>query len=197
MDQNQEFLDWLRRESSSGTEIFLHGFRHWMPERLEGLSFRAKRSLWGHWINNRWVNNEAEFCGLPEVEKVKLLRLGMSAFTLSQIKCSGFVAPTWHGTPAIKSLQGEGLLMVESRFFVRSLKSAEKRFVPPLAWNQSDCREATLVGGYPWLKTLLQLPLIKVSIHPGDFQGTGPEKIVEQVLSRGTASTYAELFEPM
>ncbi len=194
MDQSAEFLAWLRQESANGTEIFLHGYRHWMPERAERAAFAGHRNLWGEWINRHWVQDEAEFCGLSDHEKIRLLKLGLAAFHQAGLPCAGFVAPTWHGSPKMSTLSLQGIQIQETRFFIKHLDSLRERFAPPLAWTPSEMGKAKLIGGQAWLKLLMHLPLIKVAIHPGDMDSSETLRILERVYTTGTWSRYRELF---
>jgi predicted deacetylase len=195
MTQSQEFLAWLRGESAIGTEIFLHGYRHWMPELAEGADFKGQRSAWGQWMNKRWVRQEAEFCGLSEREKSQLLKMGLEAFHQAGIPCAGFVAPTWHGCPGRRALSAQEINILETRFFINHLETRRQRFAPPLAWSHAERGQAKLIGGAWWLQLLLNLPLIKVAIHPGDMDVTGTLRILEKVFATGKSSSYRELFE--
>ena len=195
MEESREFLAWLQEEIAAGTEVFLHGYRHWMPELAEASNLAGKRNAWGHWVNRRWVAQEAEFCGLSEADRDHLLELGASAFRKSKLDCIGFVAPTWYGSPSQKSLLQQGFRIQETRFFIRHLQSGRARLAPPLAWDLSRGGEPMLFGGMVWLQTLLRLPLIKVAIHPGDLAGHEVLNTIEQVIQRGTGSNCVEIFE--
>ncbi len=194
MNQNAEFLAWLRQEAEMGTEIFLHGYRHWMPERAEGAAFKGHRNNWGQWINRHWVQDEAEFCGLSDNEKTRLLKLGLAAFQQASLTCVGFIAPTWHGSPKKSILRLQGIKIQETRFFIKHLDSLRERFAPPLAWTPSEMGKAKLIGGQAWLKLLMHLPLIKVAIHPGDMDSSETLRILEGVCASGSWSSYRELF---
>lgn len=195
MDQNEEFLAWLRGESTLGTEIFLHGYRHWMPELAEGGDFKGQRSAWGRWMNKHWVQQEAEFCGLSDREKNRLLKMGLAAFQQTDIPCAGFVAPTWHGRPGRSVLRAQEINILETRFFINHLETRQQRFAPPLAWGLAERGQAKLIGGAWWLHLLLKQPLIKVAIHPGDMDVTETLRILEKVFATGKSSSYRELFE--
>ena len=192
--QSGDFLAWLHEEASAGTEIFLHGFRHWMPELSEGADFKGKRSGWGRWVNRNLVDQEAEFSGLARPDQERLLTLGRTSFRECGIEPVGFVAPTWHGSPTVTALRNHGIRIRETRFRIENLESGASRFAPPLAWDLSRGGDPALFGGGAWLRTLLRLPLIKVAIHPGDFSGAGAERVLERVVAHGTASTYKGLF---
>ena len=194
MEKSGEFLDWLKEEEALGTEIFLHGFRHRIPELSEGVGFKGHRNFWGHWVNRRLVDQEAEFSGLDRSDQERLLALGASAFRKCGLEPVGFVAPTWHGSPTVAALRNHGIRIWETRFRIQELNSGASRFAPPLAWDLSRGGEPTLFGGSFWLQALLRLPLIKLAIHPGDLSGAESLKVIERVLESGCGSTYRELF---
>lgn len=188
-----EFLAWLREKHSDGSEIFLHGYHHLMEERLIGNAEDSKRSAWGRWVNRNLVAGEAEFCGLPAGERDRLLDLGLAAMSKAGIPADGFVAPTWHGAPPKPSLKSRGVVLWEGRFRLHHLPSGESRFAPPLAWD-APTSAARLLGGRPWLASLLRLPLFKVALHPGDLASAEALATVGEVYSRAREIAYAEVF---
>ncbi len=192
MEGEGEFLAWLREKAAGGAEIFLHGFRHLAPERVEdGAGIR--RSAWGRWVNRRLVGGEAEFCGLDPAHRARLLELGMGSFRASGIRAEGFVAPTWYGAPPRARLREAGLRLWETRFRLHDLGDGAARFAPPLSWAPPAAgRDAVLFGGRPWLEALLRLPLIKVALHPGDLDGRGVEGTLERVVAAGRGVSYRE-----
>lgn len=189
-----EFLGWLREKASAGSEILLHGYRHLMPERVDGDgALRAGRSAWGRWVNKRLVAGEAEFCGLPASEREVLLRSGAEAMARAGFPAHAFVAPTWHGGPPESSLRSLGFTLQETRFRLHHIPSGRSRFAPPLSWT-SDRGESRLAGGKAWLESLIRLPLMKVALHPGDLAGSGATRILERVFSSGRETAYREVF---
>ena len=188
-----EFLAWLKEKEAAGSEIFLHGYHHLMQERLDGAQLQARRSRWGNWVNRRLVGGEAEFCGLGDPDKVRLLDLGLEAFRQDGIAAGAFVAPTWHGAPPESALRDRGFTLWETRFGLRHLPSGASRLVPPVSWGPvSD--EPALMGGTAWLAALVRLPLIKVALHPGDLKGVTVFKTLEGIASRGREIAYGDVF---
>jgi predicted deacetylase len=195
MDRSREFISWLREESAAGTELFLHGYHHAMIETVRGAEFRGRRGAYGRWVNRNLVAREAEFCGLPAGESLRLLDLGLASWARTGLPLAGFVAPTWHGTPDPEVMKGRGIPLRETRFRLERLADGRARFAPPLAWDQSrPDRGPVLAGGDPWLRLLLRLPLIKVAIHPGDFEGRGALAVLESVFAAGAGIGYADAF---
>lgn len=194
MEAEGDFLAWLHQESRAGTEIFLHGYYHLMPERVPGAIFKGRRSAWGRWINQAMVNGEAEFCGLGNTDKLELLQNGLATFEKCQLLPLGIVAPTWFGLSPTASLGSLKVRILESRFFIFNLENQARKFAPPLAWNQSIKDEPSLVGGRIWLQTLLRLPLIKIALHPGDLKAVETSRILDQVLKSGEGIHYGQLF---
>ncbi|MEO6096176.1 MAG: DUF2334 domain-containing protein [Fibrobacteria bacterium] len=197
MESDPEFLTWLRLENTRGTELFLHGYYHKMIEVVPGAdgSVERIRSAWGRFINRKLVAQEAEFCGLSESAAGRLLDLGLEAWERAGLARTGFVAPTWHGSPPARRLREAGLGLWETRFHLRRLSDGASRFVPALAWDLSAPQgNPRLYGGGWWLRLLTALPLIKVAIHPGDFESPGTEAVLRRVFSAGTNISYADVF---
>ena len=213
IQDHDDFIHWIKSESELGSEIFLHGYRHLMPEKVEGEEFKGRRTAWGKWINKKWVNEEAEFCGLDSETSGKLLGLGCEAFkslmkkenqNRSQIQSqnknemiplAGFVAPTWHGAPSILQLKNQDIVIFEKRFSIHHLKSGQKVFAPPIAWNFD--KENSLFGGNLWLKIAQALPLIKIALHPPDFHSEETWKTLEKILHSGEGAAYRTLFKQL
>jgi predicted deacetylase len=187
-----DFLAWLREKESEGSEILLHGYHHLMLERLSAPG-SVRRSAWGRWVNRKLVGDEAEFCGLPEADRVRLLDLGMESMAKAGLSASGFVAPTWHGAPPKPALQAQGLDLWEGRFLLHHLPSGASRFIPPLAWDAPG-KDARLMGGKPWLAALSSLPFIKVALHPGDLESPSALRVVESVFAGSLETAYADAF---
>ncbi len=196
IQDDEDFILWLKSENEIGTEIFLHGYRHLMPEKVEGSDFKGTRTYWGKWINKKWVNDEAEFCGIDSMTSGRLLDLGCQAFQIlnqkATIPLAGFVAPTWHGAPSSIQLKNQGIPIFEKRFSIHHLISGQKIFAPPIAWNFE--KENSVFGGNLWLNMALTLPLIKVALHPPDFQSEETWKTIEKILQSGEGISYRALF---
>jgi predicted deacetylase len=196
MDQSGEFLAWLKAESARGCELFLHGYHHQMIELREGPEYHSGRSAFGRWVNRNLVSQEAEFCGLPRAESERLLDLALAAWRRSGLPLTGFVAPTWYGSPDRETLRARGVEFRETRFRVQRMGDGASRFAPPLAWDLSKGkRGAVLFGGKFWLRTALLFPVIKVAIHPGDLDGPETLATLESVFRLGANIGYRELFE--
>ena len=199
MHGNAEFLAWLRKESGRGTELFLHGYHHRMAEHVAGGTaaggaFGARRNAWGRFIN-RFVAGEAEFAGLARAGQAGILSEALAVWRRTGLPLAGFVAPTWHGAPAASGLRSQGVPLWETRFRLHHLSTFRSRFVPPLAWGRSrNSGEPRLLGGEPWLATILRAPLLKVALHPGDLEGSGTESQLSRVFAAGENLAYGEVF---
>lgn len=196
MDASAEFVAWLREESGRGTELFLHGYHHWMGELARRGAFGARRNAWGRWVNRHMVESEAEFSGLPRTAQAGILSEGLASWRRTALPLAGFVAPTWHGAPEASRMRAEGLMLWETRFRLHHLPTARARFVPPLAWGKSGSGgNPKLAGGSAWLAALLRVPLIKVALHPGDLEGGNAEPVLERVFAAGENAGYGEVFK--
>jgi predicted deacetylase len=194
LDQSPAFLAWLREEHGRGTDLFLHGYHHWMGELALGEAFAARRSAWGRLVN-RSAGREAEFAGLPRADRARILAAGLAAWRRAGLPLAGFVAPTWHGAPEAARMRAEGIALWETRFRLHHLPTGRARFVPPLAWAKAGAGgEARLFGGEAWLRALLNLPLMKVALHPGDLDGRRAGAVLERVFAAGENVAYGEIF---
>jgi predicted deacetylase len=195
IEEEPEFLAWLREKAAAGSEILLHGFRHLAQERLPETGGEVRRTAWGRWVNRSLVGWEAELCGLPDGAKRELVRRGGGSFRRAGLPLLGFVAPTWHGTPSRVILRDEGFRIRETRLAVQDLASGRSRFAPPLAWMaRPDGQGVRLPGGRAALAAMIELPLIKVAVHPGDLDDAGAVRALERVAASGSPVSYAGLF---
>jgi uncharacterized protein len=196
MYEDAAFMAWLGEKGAEGTEILLHGYRHWMPERAEPAGYRSGRSRWGSWVNRRMVDGEAEFCGLPGPERERLLESGTEVFRRAGMPNLGFVSPTWHGSPSSAMLRSRGFHFWETRFFLHCLSRGVSRFAPALTWSPgANGKEPSMFGGSLWSSLAMGLPLVRVAIHPGDLRGKAVMKILEKLLVRGKNIRYADDFK--
>ena len=195
MDGHAEFVAWLGEEGARGTELFLHGYHHWMGELVAGNPAPGRRNAWGRFVNRTLVDREAEFSGLPRRAQARILADGLEAWGRTGLPMAGFVAPTWHGSPARADLRAGGVVLWETRFRLLHLPTGRTRFVPPLAWNLATrAGEPELFGGGAWLGSLLRIPLMKVALHPGDMEGRGTESVLARVIAAGENTAYGEVF---
>lgn len=194
MDGSAEFIAWLREEESRGTELFLHGYHHLMGELCGRASSGGRRNAWGRFVNRRLVEREAEFCGLPRAERSRLFGAGMEAWERTGLPLSGFVAPTWHGSPPREDLRASGIVLWETRFRLVHVPTGRSALVPPLAWGRSASGGVTLTGGEPWRLGLMRLPLLKVALHPGDLESDGVEDVLARLFPAGRNVGYGEVF---
>jgi predicted deacetylase len=140
--EQKAFCGWLQKMHESGHEIFIHGFHHntqagikTEQQELESSESGAtvfKRSMWGELINKLLVNQEAEFCGLKEPEKTKLVQWAIEDFRQAGLPVYGFVAPAWYGNLSLDVLARSGFRYSESRCFVYDVSNRKKVFAPPL-----------------------------------------------------------------
>jgi hypothetical protein len=125
---------------------------------------------------------------------LRVLQLGLESWGRTGLPLAGFVAPTWHGSPPAAALREYGLGLWETRFRLHRLSDGESRFAPPIAWDLSSPEAPRLFGGGLWLNGLKRLPLIKVAIHPGDFEGPGTLPVLERVFAAGSSIAYTDAF---
>ena len=101
LKNNADFCSWLHEKQTEGHQIFSHGLNHCTSKYLARNGYKIARVRhrykFGTWINNNLVNNQAEFCGWSENDKIEVARLAKEQFQEIGIEPEGFVVPTWYG----------------------------------------------------------------------------------------------------
>lgn len=171
-DRRPELADWLAERCGAGDRVAMHGFQH----RAQG--------------------SRAEFAGLGEDDARRAIAAGRRVLRLAGIQARGFVAPGYAYTGALsKILAGTfewwasgsavhgdgGRRTTRSPALHLARPGAAGLLVSPLA-----LRLAGRLGG----------PLLRLDLHPGDFDKPRHVGAVERVLRdarRRMAVTYDEL----
>jgi predicted deacetylase len=166
ISENSAFRSWLARKIEAGHEPVLHGYFHQRQKRHTD-SFRSKLTT------EIYTASEGEFFDLSIEEASTRARQGLEDLAFLPRKVVGFIAPAWllgaHAETAICKL---GFLYttrldrvqtfgqcadIRSQSLVWSTR-ARWRGVMSLAWNR--CLALALARS----------PLIRIGIHPQDFQ---------------------------
>ncbi len=205
MSDHVEYGQALKVRQQNGQEIFLHGYRHLMPEKLKGainlqgdhvIEEKWQRSLAGK-IFNRFNADEAEFAGLNPSQQNQLLTLGQKQFQDMGLSLQGFVVPTWQGCPALSLLKEKKFHFTESRTCIWDLQRNERKIIPALAWMGNKSFNEIL---HLLLTAHRQSPwhlfsTLRIALHPGDFSKAGMEKALGALLQCGVCISYTDLFQ--
>jgi predicted deacetylase len=189
------FLNDCRRQ---GHELVLHGFYH---DRL-----RQKTTVKNFYWSRLYTNREAEFLDLPEPEALARINAGKKMFASQNWPTDGFIAPAWLMAPGLIDLLAQAgftytntlrhlfvlqkpARRIASQSFCYSTRAAWRRKVS-LSWNKG-------LALY-----LSRAALLRVSLHPRDFEFPSIRRQVERLIkdaaqSGFTPSTYRDFVQAL
>ena len=189
------FCRWLETLARQGHEIVAHGYCH--QRALRPVDTWRQR-----WMTQVYTTGEGEFYDLSRDEAAELLGRARADFAkLDAPEPMGFIAPAWLlSDPARAAVReagfryttfltgvetfGVGGRFIPARSLVYSPRNRWRR-VCSLVWNAGLAR---------WLE---DVPLMRLGLHPPDYQHVNLWRQVRQIiaaaLTRRCAETYAEL----
>jgi predicted deacetylase len=190
--ENRDFVQWLRDLESAGHEIVLHGYFH-QRQRRPNESLRAKV------ITRSYTSDEGEFYDLDYKQALERITRGRDEFVRAGLRPRGFIAPAWllspEGERAARDAEMEYTTRLTSvhdlrtghceraRSLVYSVRNSWRR-ATSLAWNGTCAR------------LLAETPLLRLSLHPPDFEHAEIWTQVTQLLDRfaetRTPTTYRD-----
>jgi len=166
IDLDPDFSSWLASLVATGHETVLHGFHH-LRRKHQGEGMLTR------FITRSYTAGEGEFYDLPFAEASELLKKGKSAFEACGLNSPGFIAPAWllgrEAGQAVKEMGFEYTTVINtvhdyregrefrSRSLVYSVRSPWRRTVS-LLWNEM------------LLRVLKNAPLVRLGIHPPDWE---------------------------
>ena len=190
-------ISWATTAQQQGDELVLHGYYHDRLGRKDSIS---------QWFWTRlYTNREAEYLDLPPEEARDRLSQGRRMLGDLGWKIHGFIAPAWLMSPIVPPILRElgfdytntiqGILALGSE--IRHLPGRSLCWSVRAAWR----RQASLAWN-AWLGARLrQASLVRVSLHPRDFEFVTVRQQIEwqikSALDAGfQAVTYASYVSP-
>jgi predicted deacetylase len=165
VDEDPEFLAWLRARQDEGHEIVLHGFYHRRTPRAGGGPARRL-------VTEHYTAGEGEFYDLDYEEARVRMEEGREMLTGAGLDVVGFVAPAWLlGEEAEQAARNLGFVYTTRLGGVLDLRSGEWTAAPSLVWSvRSGWRRLLSRGWNAWLAgRLRKSPLARVGLHPPDW----------------------------
>ncbi len=186
------FAAWLREKCGEGHEAVVHGYYH----------LRAGRTSDGPWkriVTRSYTAGEGEFYDLDEEAAGRLLADGRRAFDACGVTYSGFIAPAWLlGAAAEQAVRRAGFDYTTRIASVSDFRGGTVHPSRSLVWSvRAGWRRACSLGWNALLeRTLHAAPLLRVGIHPPDWDHPAIRRqilqIVGRALLRREAMTYAQ-----
>jgi predicted deacetylase len=178
-----ELVGWLRGCVEAGDAVAQHGLRHRRRRRLGPAGGLRASALGG---------DAAEFAGLGSLETGHAVETGLGILRRAGLAPRGFIAPAYYYSPALRRevarrfawwaglwrVHGAGLS--SPALCLGSSSEVKRRTSPRLVLA------AARHGG----------PLVRVDVHPVDFEHPGHVAVLERVLERTAGRrpvTYDEL----
>jgi predicted deacetylase len=165
---------WLRARVASGDAVAQHGLRHARYRRVQGPS-----SLFAHLRGGQG----AEFAGLGSRESGDAVGRGREILAEAGLEPRGFIAPAYAYSPALRRVLGRvfdwwaGLAGVHlrGRSGIRS---------PALCLGSSTAFKRLTSPALVGAAGLHPGPLMRIDIHPSDFERRTHRRAIEGLLRR-------------
>ena len=190
-DRRPEMADWLRECNDGGDAIAQHGFQH----------LQLRRPAWPRQALTQIAHcGDAEFVGLDGDETLRAVEAGRRVLKLAGIEPTGFVAPAYAYTHALRaSLATRFAWWVELLRLRRGLAGADaspSRLRPPVAVTGAGPLRRAIAPALLRGTAATAGSTLRVDVHPGDLEHPRHMLALEAVLqaARGrTPVTYDDL----
>jgi uncharacterized protein len=185
------FCEWLRRSVTGGHEAVVHGYYH-QRERS------GSEGAWSRLVTESYTAGEGEFYDMEKGVAYERVTRALGEFHEAGLAPVGFVAPAWLlGDAASEAVKRAGFQyttrigtvedlvrgeVYESQSLVYSVRAAWRR-VTSLGWNSL------------LLRVLGDRPLVRVGLHPPDWQYAEIREHALKCLARALAGREAIPYE--
>ena len=181
VSMNATFAERLREQVAAGHEPVLHGYYHLREQQ-------AADGIFKKMVTQSYTAGEGEFFDLSETEARERLKSGMSEFTACGVAATGFIAPAWLlGDDAECAVRNLGFEYTTRIATVSDFKSGDVHSARSLVWSVRAAwrRVCSLAWNRLLALTLRNAPLLRVGIHPPDWDHTA---IRDQILNLTSAA---------
>lgn len=187
--RDPEFLAWCRAPRPFEISWWLHGYRHLDDASADdGAALSRKDRLRRRFL----TGGEGEFLPLDATEHARRLHAGLDVFAecLPGVRPAGFVAPAWlyRAEALFPALRAHGLERTEDHHALHDLRGNAVRSVPApvVTWATRNLPYRLLsLAVCParawWFR---RAPVLRVALHPHDFDHPATAANAEAVLRR-------------
>jgi len=185
------FAAWLRERVAVGHEPVLHGYYHLREQQSADGVFKKM-------VTQSYTAGEGEFFDLSETEARERLKSGMSEFTACGVAATGFIAPAWllgdDAECAVRSLAFEYTTRIAT---VSDFKSGVVHSARSLVWSVRAAwrRVCSLAWNRLLALTLRNAPLLRVGIHPPDWDHAAIRNQIMSLTSAALAGRRAMTYQ--
>jgi len=188
-----EFCDWLGEWVRAGHEAVVHGYYH-LRERNPA----AGAGVWNHLVTESYTAGEGEFYDLGEEEASARVTRAREEFRAIGLAPSGFVAPAWLlGEAAGRAVKRAGFQYTTRIGQIEDLVRDEAHVSQSLVYSVRAAWRRTMSLG--WNSLLLgalgDRPLVRVGLHPPDWEHPTIREHAQKCLSRALAAREAMTYE--
>lgn len=198
-ERSPEMVRWLIEREQRGDAIAQHGFQHLRSHgarRGEG-AYQALRTL--------GADTQSEFVGLDEQETRRAVDAGRRVLKLAGLEPTGFVAPGYAYTPALRRTLGERfqwwteLLGLHRARAARERRSAADHELlgPPIALSSEGRVRRGLSPALLRAGAVLARGTLRLDLHPADLDDTRHMLALEWVLRRCAGTREAVTYEQL
>jgi predicted deacetylase len=166
IDQDPDFLAWLRKKEAAGHEMVLHGFYHRREEAAGG-------GLVQKIVTEHYTAGEGEFYDLDYEAARDRMEEGREKLTGAGLDVVGFIAPAWLlGDEAERAARNLGFAYTTRLGGVLDLRSGDYTASQSLVYSvRSAWRRVVSLWWNAWLASRLRKnPLARLGLHPPDWR---------------------------
>jgi len=191
ISMNATFAEWLRERVAAGHEPVLHGYYHLREQQAADGVFKKM-------VTQSYTAGEGEFFDLSETEARERLKSGMSEFTACGVAATGFIAPAWLlGDDAECAVRNFGFEYTTRIATVSDFKSGDVHSARSLVWSvRAQWRRVCSLAWNRLLALILRnAPLLRVGIHPPDWDHTSIRDQILNLISAALAGRRAMTYQ--
>jgi predicted deacetylase len=185
------FCEWLRGSTAAGNEAVVHGYFHQREPR-------GGEGAWNRLVTESYTAGEGEFFDMDEAEAFARVTKAEAEFREAGLAPTGFIAPAWLlGEEAGRAVKRAGFQYTTRIGVVEDLQHGESHASQSLVYSvRAGWRRAMSVG---WNGLLLRMlgdrPLVRVGLHPPDWQYPAIRRHALKCIVRALAGREAITYE--
>lgn len=191
ISEDHYFSQWLREKCEEGHEAVVHGFYH---QRKAVTRDGACKRL----ITTIYTAGEGEFYDLEEKTAAERLAAARGEFEKCGVKYCGFIAPAWLlGMAAERAVRQAGFDYTTRLTTVSDFRDAKIYKARSLVWSVRAGwrRFSSLTWNRMLFQCTAQCPLLRISLHPPDWDYPLIRRQILQIVSGALAARNAMTYQ--
>ena len=194
------FCRWLEKLARQGHEAVVHGYYHQRPTQ-------AGETWWQRGMTRLYTQGEGEFYDLPKHEAAARLAAAREEFGQLDARApTGFIAPAWLlGAEAAEAVREAGYRYTTYLTGMHDFRAGQAGGFVPARSLVYSCRNrwrrtASLLWNAGLARRLRGQPLLRLSLHPPDYQHANiwrqVRRLVSEALQERESMTYQDYLPP-